>query len=258
MQIIDVITYNGEADLLEIRLNILDRYVDQFIIVEAPTTFSGNPKPLYFDRDIKRFLKWMPKIKYFVIDENYSDEEIRQAEESPNTQGASHWKREFLQKESIKKALIHLKDYDVCYIGDCDEVWDINHPNYSLEEVWKFKLKVNTYYLNNRSSEVFYGNIYGKYKNIKDKCLNHLRTNARETDDYCGWHFTSLKDGLRRKLTDSYTTENYATDAVLDNLEDNVENSRDFLGRNFTYEISEIDLPQYLLDNKNTWKHLFK
>lgn len=256
--IIDATTFNGEFDLLEIRLNILDEYVDQFVIVEAPTTFSGKPKPLYYKQQEERYAKWKDKIKYFVIDENYSDEERKQAENSPNTRGAEHWKHEFLQKESIKKALTHLNDGDVCFIGDCDEIWDDSLLPRQPGIVSKLKLKVFTYYINNRSDEEFYGTITGYYKDIKDECLNHLRVNANKTFGFCGWHFTSLKDGLKRKLTDSYTSDSYASPEVMANLEDNIENNRDFLGRPFTYTIDESELPKYIIDNKLRYAHLFK
>jgi len=46
--IVDCFTYAGEADLLEIRFNILDEFVDRFVIAESPLCFSGLPKPLSF------------------------------------------------------------------------------------------------------------------------------------------------------------------------------------------------------------------
>lgn len=254
--VIDVFTFNGEYDLLEIRLNILNDYVDEFIIVEAPTTFSGLPKPLYYEEQKERYKQWHNKIKYFIIDESYSDNEISLAESSPNTRGADHWKREFLQKESIKKSLTHLKDDDICFIGDVDEIW--TPDALEIDMCQKLKLRVYTYYLNNRSSEEFYGGIIASYDVIRDNCLNHLRTTSSRTDNYYGWHFTSLKDGLRRKLTDSYTEESYATPQVMNSLESNVESNRDFLGRGFTYKSDESELPKYLLDNKEKWKHLLK
>lgn len=270
MQIIDVVTFNGEHDLLEIRLNILKDYVDQFIIVEAPTTFSGKPKPLYF----KGFLAGiksgrfninpdtLDKIKYHVIDEEYTSAEIALAEYSPNTQGASHWKHEFLQKESIKKALTHLKDDDIVYIGDVDEVWNPEkiHPLDELPIPGKLKLMVYSYYLNNRSNEDFWGTLQTRYKWIKHPCLNHQRTTpVRSIYDY-GWHFTSIGGypEVRRKLLDSYTEETYANAQVMNNLEENIEEGRDFLGRNFTYKIDESDLPKYIKDNKQRYAHLFK
>jgi beta-1,4-mannosyl-glycoprotein beta-1,4-N-acetylglucosaminyltransferase len=252
----DCFTFNGEFELLEIRLNILAKHVDQFIIVEAPTTFSGKQKTLYYKQQEDRYAKWKDKIKYFVIDENYTEEEIRQAEESPNTAGAEHWKHEFLQKESIKKALTHLQDDDIVFIGDCDEIWK---PLDVGEEVYKLSQKVYVYYFNNRSDEQWYGTIVTKYKNVKDACLNHLRSHSDlfVLTGNDGWHFTSLKDILRRKLEDSYTADSYATPWVMDNLELNIENNQDFLGRGMEMWTDESELPQYLLDNKRKYAHLF-
>jgi len=246
--VIDVFTYNGEADLLEIRLNILDKYVDQFIIVEAPTTFTRRAKPLYYLNQEDRFKKWHHKIKYHIIDENYTEEEIAQAENSPNTIGASHWKREFLQKESIKKALTHLKDDDIVFVGDVDEVWE---PE-ALGIQGKIRLRVYTYYLNNRSSEDFHGTIVYPYKFIKDECLNHLRTTSPKEDHHYGWHFTSMGglDEVRRKLNDSYTEESYNTQEVQDKLAERFGKS-DYIGRGFTFTVDESDLPEWLLKNKH-------
>jgi hypothetical protein len=49
--IYDTFLFNGELDLLEIRLNILNDYVDQFVIVEAATTFTMDPKELYYENN---------------------------------------------------------------------------------------------------------------------------------------------------------------------------------------------------------------
>jgi len=261
--VIDVFTYNGEADLLEIRLNILDKYVDQFIIVEAPTTFTRRAKPLYYLNQEDRFKKWHHKIKYHIIDENYTEEEIAQAENSPNTIGASHWKREFLQKESIKKALTHLKDDDIVFIGDCDEVWNPNNLTPALSNFasafWrKLSQSVYVYYLNNKSNEEWYGTIVAPYKNIKNECLNHMRTSGAKTDNG-GWHFTSMGgiDEVRRKLNDSYTEESYNTQEVQDKLAERFGKS-DYIGRGFTFTVDESDLPEWLLKNKHKYTHLWK
>jgi beta-1,4-mannosyl-glycoprotein beta-1,4-N-acetylglucosaminyltransferase len=256
--IYDIFSYNGEADLLEIRLNILNDFVDQFIICEAPTTFSGKPKPLYYLQQEERYAKWKDKIKYYPINENYSPEEIALAENSPNTKGAEHWKHEFLQKESIKKALTHLKDDDICFIGDVDELWQMPEMVASPR---KLKLQVYTYWLNNRSSEEFWGTLVSHYHYLKNACLNHLRSdNSLRTQDYFGWHFTSMGgyEEVKRKLTDSYTRESYWTPEVESNLEQNLKENKDFLGRNFTYILDERDLPKYILDNKLRYAHLWK
>lgn len=259
--VIDCFTYNGEADMLEIHLSVLDSYVDQFIIVEAPTTFSGKPKPLYYELNKDRFAKFAHKIKYFVIDENYTQEEIAQADNSPNTKGASHWKREFLQKESIKKALTHLNDDDLVFIGDVDEVWSNRAIQMDAKVPTKLLLNVYTYYLNNRSSEVFWGTLRATYGQIKGECLNHLRSirNSLSGTSY-GCHFTSIGgyDEVKRKLSDSYTRESYWTNEVENNLKDNVEKSQDFLGRGFTYKIDTSSWPTWLKDNQHKYEHLLR
>ena len=252
--VVDCCTYNGERDLLRLRLNILKDYVDEFIIVEAGTTFSGKKKPLYFLDVLDEIQPLAKKITYYINEENYSLKEVELAVSSPNTKGASHWTHEFLQKERIKNALTHLKDDDIVFIGDCDEIWQ---PNQLYPDIGKLKLRVYTYYLNNRSSEQFWGTLVGKWKYIKNECLNHLRSNPPLISDTdMGWHFTSLKDGLRRKLTDSYTEETYATKYVMDNLDENVRDNKDFLGRKFTYKTDESEWPTYLRDNREKYKHL--
>ncbi len=252
MSVIDVCTYNGEEKLWDLHYNTLKEYVNEFIVCEAPTTFAGETKPLYFER-IKHLY---PDVTYHVIDENWTEEEKQVAWASPNTGGAAHWTREFLQKESIKKALTHLKDEDTVFIGDVDEIW--TPDALKLVGTYKLKLRVYTYFLNNSSSEVFYGPIKATYGDIKNLILNHVRTNALRTKRYFGWHFTSMALSLRKKLTDSYTHESYATPQVFKNLEYNIENNQDFLGRDFTYRSDESEWPEYLTNNREKYKVLCK
>lgn len=255
MAVFDCVTYNGERAMLEIRLNILDKYVDRFIIVEAKTTFSGNKKPLYFSAQEQYFKKWWHKIDYFIIDENYTDEEIALAESSPNTIGASHWRREFMQKESIHKALEKLDDEDTVYIGDVDEIWQpvkVKYPS-------KLKLLVYAYYLNNLSNEEFWGTLVAKYGDIRGTCLNHVRSNTKiRSEDYHGYHFTSMGGvkEVRRKLNDSYTSESYNTEQVQQLLSVRVSSGVDYLGRPFTFTVNESQWPEYLKKNREQYKHL--
>ena len=45
----DCFSYWDEDLLLDLRLNILDEYVDYFVIVEGNKTWQNNPKKLRFD-----------------------------------------------------------------------------------------------------------------------------------------------------------------------------------------------------------------
>ena len=125
--------------------------------------------------------------------------------------------------------------------------------------IFKLKLKVYSYWLNNRSSEQFYGPIIGRWGEIKDKCLNHIRsTEHQKTNTEAGWHFTSLGgyEGVKKKQEDSYTQETYASPYVLDNLYTNINELHDFLGRDFNYYKDDSNWPRYLKDNKSKYGHL--
>ena len=54
--------FYDEEMLLDIRLNILNKFIDQFIIVESTFTHSGQKRDLIFD--IEKYKKFKDKIKY--------------------------------------------------------------------------------------------------------------------------------------------------------------------------------------------------
>lgn len=257
--IIDVITYNGEKELFDLRYNILKDYVDEFRVFSFYETFSGKPREDDSWFDVPEY----PKVRHFIGDKKSYEKYEDLAKSSPNTEygkGARHWITEFCQKESIKDCLLDVPKDAILFIGDCDEIWD---DEGIANQVWplapiKLKLRVYSYYLNNRSSENFWGTLRCRYEDIKDEVLNHVRANAIRSSRYAGWHFTSMggHERVKQKLTDSYTKDSYATDQVLDNLQQNISNNKDFLGRDFTYTIDESDWPQYLKDNKDKYKHL--
>ena len=63
--IYDCFSYWDEDLLLDLRLNILDNYVDYFVIVEGNKTWQNNPKKLRFEID--RFKKFKNKIIYVPV-----------------------------------------------------------------------------------------------------------------------------------------------------------------------------------------------
>lgn len=263
MAVIDTFTFNGETQMLKLHLAIMDKYVDKFIIVEADKTFSGKDKPMHFFRTWRYFEEYGDKIEYFIVNDWDDSNLWEQAIKSPNTQtmGADHWRREFYIKESIHKALkqCKVKDEDTVLIGDVDEIID-PEAIYASETPIKAKLRVYTYFLNNRSTEAFWGTLIAQYKDVKGKCLNHMRSDQQLYSEgpMLGWHFTSMGgvDKVLKKFDDSYTEDSYNSIEIRERLPECIQNGRDFLGRPFEYQIDESEWPQYLKDNKRKFMDL--
>ena len=68
MNIYDCFMYYDEDLLLDLRLNILDKYVKKFVITEATYTHNGNKKKLNFN--INNFKKFKDKIEYIIVDQH--------------------------------------------------------------------------------------------------------------------------------------------------------------------------------------------
>ena len=67
MRIIDCFMYFDEDLMLDIRLNILSKFVDKFVICEATLDHAGNSKKLNFD--LNKFKKFEKQIEYIVIED---------------------------------------------------------------------------------------------------------------------------------------------------------------------------------------------
>lgn len=67
-KVYDLFTLNTELDWLEIRLNATYDFVDYFVIVEGPRTFTGLEKPLYLRDNWPLFAPYHDKIIYHQLE----------------------------------------------------------------------------------------------------------------------------------------------------------------------------------------------
>ena len=89
MKIFDCVIYLDEDLLLDLRFNILNNYVDYFVIVESSKTWQNNKKKFNFK--INKFLKFNHKIIYIKV------------EDMPN--GDNPWLRENFQRNCITRGI---------------------------------------------------------------------------------------------------------------------------------------------------------
>jgi beta-1,4-mannosyl-glycoprotein beta-1,4-N-acetylglucosaminyltransferase len=108
MKIYDCFTYYNEEDIVQIRFEELGDVVDYFVVVESSQTFTGKPKPFYFDNLPNWINQWKEKIIRIKID-------------FPDDLKTS-WEREFYQRNAIAQIIDKLDDSDVVIISDADEI----------------------------------------------------------------------------------------------------------------------------------------
>lgn len=174
-RIYDCFAFFNELDVLRIRIEELKDVVDKFILVEATKTFSGNPKPLYYQEFSHEFAEYQDKIIHYVVDDmpeiDYSQPVNLQA-----------WPLDVHQKNCISRVLnsIDCKDEDIILVNDCDEIPRKEKLIEAIEllKYHEFVIFVQDLYhghLDNLYSEWWCGTVACKYKDFKVRTYTKVR-----------------------------------------------------------------------------------
>ncbi len=212
MKIFDCTLYYDEDLMLEVRLNILDKYVDKFVISESKYTHSGREKKLNFN--INKFPDFKKKIIYLTVDNEPSDLIYDHNVEKKKHMRINSIKRIAHQRNKLSEGLNEAHDEDFIFYSDNDEM--PNFTNYSFEEnknkIVMFKQKLFYYKFNLLCDRVdWFGTKGCKKRNlisfewlrqIKTKKYPFFRfdtmfsknkyTNVKIIENG-GWHFTRVQ-----------------------------------------------------------------
>ena len=149
MKIIDSFMFFDEKMMLDIRLNILDKYVTHFVICEAKFNHKGKSKKLNFN--IGDYPKFKKKISYIVLETE--PENLRKIldKDSENTRNSKILDnaliRENYQRNFISDFLEKFSDEDLILINDLDEIPNLKNFKYK-NKITIFKQKMFYYKLN--------------------------------------------------------------------------------------------------------------
>jgi len=278
--VIDCFPFFKELDILEIRLNILDEYIDKFILIESEETFTGLNKILHFFENKKRFERFLHKIEYFKIKKipDHLDE----------NKGKVDWNREFNQKNHMMEGINQFDENDIIIISDCDEIPDLSKIKLDQIETPKvfinknFTLRLDLMTFNNieaykRTENIdktkgqpwkWFGSTISKQKYIKNQNfwgwdkLREARQNLPQIEG--GWHFSSCmpnKDIIDK--IQSYSHADMYGHIKDENLiAEYIKINKDFVNYELRdikqINISEDNLPKYIVDHKEKYSHLFK
>ncbi len=136
VKVYDCFPFFNELDILEIRLNELDKVVDYFVICEAALTFTGEPKEKLFRKNVERFEKFSHKIIYLCVDSF--------------PENLDRWSRDIYQREHLKAGVKDAEPDDLIIISDVDEILrrEAIAKALAFRGVTQFSMNMYQYYMN--------------------------------------------------------------------------------------------------------------
>ena len=278
----DLFPFFNEIDICLMRLNVLDKYVDKFIIEESTMTFSGEEKELCFEKNKELFKQFLPKIEYVVVDD------------TPKV--AKTHERDYFQKNHLVEGLkkVGATEDDVIIFGDLDEI-----PNpVVLEKIIKEFDKTKVYHLAQRNFYAFLNmeeksgkllSITGEFPgiaqedrkwlgtkitsmiNIPEEGIVRLRDLVKPEDSRSvrvsdgGWHFGYMGGHNAKNPVDRIGTkvkaaahQEYNDREILAETMDRLVLGQDIFGRDARFERVEVDdsFPDYLREHISDYDFL--
>jgi len=284
-----------EEMLLDLRLNILDKYVDKFVITEANYMHSGKPKKLLFD--INKFTKFKDKIIYNVVDkaplgiEIINEKDINKKDTRGQKLVNNSNKREHYQRDMAMISLEKAEPEDIIIVNDIDEIPNLEKIDFRKikEKLIFFKQNVFSYKFNLLYEDlVWYGSKACKKKDlispqwlrdIKHKKYSSLRLdilfsklkyyNIKHIKNG-GWHFSNIKspEDIEKKFSNYLHHQEFDYSGL--NLEDIKKMLKDkkiiydlsadqtafkLAGSKVLKKINLDQMPQYLKENYRKYKN---
>ena len=293
MKIFDCFMYFDEETVLDLRLNILDEYVDYFIIIESIYTHKGDKRNLKFD--LSKFSKFKNKIKYFVYDKIPEKIETILENEDENEKGKKYIMnaiyRENSQRNYIEKGLIDAKPNDIILISDVDEIPNLQNINFNSlkEKIIIFRQDMFYYKLNLKLPDLIWSGTKACKKknlispqwlrNIKDRkypfyrfdtYFSNKKYNSIKFIENGGWHFSNLKTAaeiehkLRSYLHHREFDENPMSTHEIENI---IKNKQAIYDLRVDQRVNKIGgtgsilieyplekLPKFIQNNQNLYK----
>jgi len=286
--------YFDEDLVLDLRLNYLSKFVDNFVIVESKFNHKGEERKLEFDLD--RFVKFKDKITYIILDKNPesiekikdNDNEIEKNNKFINNSN----KREGFQRNQILSGLVNAERNDWVIISDVDEIPNLENINFSKSKsklvffrqdmmYYKFNLKYNDFkWVGSRAckkknliSPQWLRNI--KVRNYPwwriDAYFSQLKYLNIEFIENGGWHFSYIKsaESIEKKLKSYLHHREYDLNPLgIDKINEMIKNKKAIYnlkhdqkswnkfgsGEKLT-KVNLENLPEYINLNKEKFKN---
>ena len=294
MKIFDCFMFYDEELILDIRMNILNKFVDYFVIVESKYFHNGKERELKFN--INKYPEFKDKIIYII----QSEQPRGLKDLSPkDDEGEKSFKmifnahlREHSQRNLIMRGIKNSEEDDIILISDVDEIPNLEDVNFKdiKNKIILFEQRIFYYKLNRHLPNfIWYGTKACKKKyfidpqwlrNIKNKKYPFFRidtffSKSKYIDKHFikngGWHFSNLKssEDLELKLKSYLHHRDYETEelglkkisklikenkTIYDMFADKGSSKYSDNSRKQLEKIELENLPLYIQQNKNKFK----
>ena len=258
MAIYDCFQYFNEDHIVDLRMNILDKYVDYFVIAESTKTHQGKEKKINFD--INKFSKFKGKIKFIIA--NYNED----IKFKKHTGGESPIEQH--QRNSLLEGIENASPDDLIILSDSDEIPDLGKLNQigKNKKYIAFSQKMFMYKLNlqNLNESNWIGSKITKKKyitnmqnlrNLKFKKYPFWRFDKRNLQIINGgWHFSFLQtpEQIMKKIK-SYSHGEFDNEILNEEkIQEKILKNQDIFDRGFSLKKIELDnsYPEYILEHK--------
>ena len=287
MKIIDTTTFFEENLMMDIRFNILNSYVDKFIVCESIYSHSGKKKKINFN--LNDYPKFKDKIKHIIL-----ETEPKNLIKKKNLSLIEKRKNSILrinhQRNYIMENLNNFSDEDILIYSDNDEIPNLDNINFNeiKQKIIIFNQKIFYYKLNlllpsinwfgSKACKIKYISSINNLRDTKNKkyskfridtWLSKIKFNSIKIIKNGGWHFSNLKDvyQLQKKyLNDENHAEYEKQGFNIKNIKDSVE--KKYINYNHSEKknspnrfnktklvLAELNiLPSYIKDNLEKYK----
>lgn len=264
MKIFDCITFFEEHLVTKIRFNILNKYVDKFIVCEGSQNHKGESKKINFDKN--QYPEFKHKISHIIC------------QEFPKN--LNPWQRQAFQRDIILKHLQEADDNDLILFSDPDEIPNPEKlVNFKINKKYVIFLQKLFYYKLNLQNVKLGSNWEGTRGCLKKhlKSIDYMRQKVlKKNSKYSffridkernfeiikdgGWHFSYLLNAeeIKKKIqTFAHSELNTNTHTDINYINKCIKNRIDLFGRPLFFEKVDIDktYPNFIINNKNMFKN---
>lgn len=226
--IIDTFLFNDEFDMLDLRIQLTQGWVDRWVVCEGNRTLSGKPKPFHLSDNIDRYKHLGDRLRVITL-------------EIPEIW--SNWDIENGQRAELVKGYVDCDDNDVIMHSDLDEILDPTRVKDILLQLEhddrpvSCSLEMYMHRFDQKLNRNWAGNVVAKKRHFQDPCKLYKGINAgvgtaqkKKDRSHCvwtegnvGWHWGWMGDEstIKNKVISCIETQHRDVNEVYENFEKN-------------------------------------